>query len=145
MILTIICIAVVIISAILFIKFLCNNSKKYDVPGIVAAILLIPSLVIAIIGSLLGICNTVDYELEHAEAIEERHTICYRLEQQKNVDDIEKSYIINGGVYNDVVEFNAKVRRDNKFGKNPWVNWFNGWAYADIEEIPVVDYLTGSD
>lgn len=94
-----------------------------------------------IFGTAFGILNTVTYDTDHANAIEEYNTIVYRLEKQEKLDT--NYYNINGGVYADALEFNKKVRHYKKYGANPWTNWFHGWAYEGLEEIDIIKYSGG--
>lgn len=103
-----------------------------DAVAIVFGLIAVLCSMVMTLGILLGISHGINYELNLANATEERASIEYRLELQ---NDYDTSILVNGGVYKDAVEFNAKVRSDNKWGKNPWTNWYHGWAYAGLEEI----------
>lgn len=88
------------------------------------------------IGTGSGIHNIANYEVEHGIAIQEREAIVYRLEKQES--ELRNEYTVNGGVYQDAIEFNKKVKMNKKWGTNPFTNWYSGWAYADLEEIEIV-------
>lgn len=59
--------------------------------------------------------------------IEQRNAIEYRLEQC----DKDANVMINGGVYNDIVEYNNTIRKYKKWTHNPWVGWF--WSHGPAE------------
>lgn len=61
-----------------------------------------------------------------------RHeAIEYRLEQCEE----DTNVIVNGGVYNDLIEYNAEVRRHKRWTHDPWVGWFYSDGPAELEYI----------
>lgn len=135
MIITILLFALAIVVTIIFFVALKDDFFD-DFPTIflLIAVILTP----AIIGAFLGIANHVDFEIDRANALDERAAIVYRLEQQTNDEGAAGNISINGGVYEDALKFNDRVRRQNKWGTNPWTNWFCGWAYVGLEEIEIM-------
>ena len=65
------------------------------------------------------------------DLIAKREAIEYRLEQC----DEDTNVIVNGGVYNDLVEYNAEVRRHKRWTHDPWVGWFYPDGPAELEYI----------
>ena len=83
-----------------------------------------------------GLARAINYDLDRQAAVEARETIVYRLEQQAD-DELDRNLVVNGGVYQDALEFNKSVRLQKKWGANPWFNWFVGWEYLGLEEIEI--------
>ena len=63
--------------------------------------------------------------------IAKREAIEYRLEQC----DEDANIMVNGGVYEDLVEYNEEVRRHKRWTHDPWVGWFYSDGPADLEYI----------
>ena len=63
--------------------------------------------------------------------IAKRDAIMYRLEQC----DEDNNVMINGGVYEDLIEYNAEVRRHKRWTHDPWVGWFYSDGPAELEYI----------
>ena len=63
--------------------------------------------------------------------IAQREAIEYRLEQCEE----DTNVMINGGVYDDLVEYNAEVRRHKRWTHDPWVGWFYSDSPAELEYI----------
>ena len=63
--------------------------------------------------------------------IEQRNAIEYRLEQC----DKDTNIMVNGGIYNDIVEYNNTIRKYKKWTHNPWVGWFWADGPAELEYI----------
>lgn len=70
--------------------------------------------------------------LEYQNTLQQHDAIVYRLEQTKN----DKNLLINGGVYDDIVEYNNKIREYKKWKHNFWLNWFYP---ADIDELEYIE------
>lgn len=115
-----------------------NVYKAPEWVGIAGCVLLFAGMIVVIIGGGLGIGHSIDYDLAREDAIEQREVIVYRLEQQANSDARSGEITINGGAYEDVRKFNQRVRYQNKWGTNPWFNWFVGWDYVGLEEIDIL-------
>ena len=65
------------------------------------------------------------------DLIAKREAIEYRLEQC----DEDTNIVVNGGVYNDLIEYNAEVRRHKRWAHDPWVGWFYSDGPAELEYI----------
>ena len=63
--------------------------------------------------------------------VAQREAIEYRLEQCEE----DANVMINGGVYDDLIEYNAEVRRHKRWTHDPWVGWFYSDGPADLEYI----------
>lgn len=63
--------------------------------------------------------------------IAQREAIEYRLEQC----DEDTNIMINGGVYEDLLEYNAEVRRHKRWTHDPWVGWFYSDSPAELDYI----------
>lgn len=132
MIITIICVAVFIASVVgaVVLGKVCWD----DTPSVLCLCLATLIALPMFLGIAIGIKNNVGYEIDHRVALEKREAIVRRIEQQENSCD---SIIVNGGYYMEIVEYNAKIYSDNKWGKNPWTSWYHGWDYADIDPIVI--------
>lgn len=77
-------------------------------------------------------------EIEYENMVAQKTAIEYRLNQ---IDTNNQNVLVNGGIYNDILEYNAKLRSIKKWGKNPWTNWF----YVDkITELDYIELANGS-
>lgn len=85
-------------------------------------------LVIVILGSVCAIANN---EIYYQNMLEEKAAIEFRLD---NIDK-DTNLIVNGGIYNDVVEFNNKLREYKTWTHNFWI----GWMYED--KPAEIDYI----
>ena len=63
--------------------------------------------------------------------IAKRDAIMYRLEQCNE----DTNVMVNGGVYEDLIEYNAEVRRYKRWTHDPWVGWFYSDGPAELEYI----------
>ena len=119
-----------LIGLILFLKY----HKDWEHEGATETgitLMFIGGLVIFICG-ILCLCFAATADLDYANMVEKRDAIIYRLEQIEN----EENLLVNGGVYDDIVEYNNEVRKYKKYGSsNPWTNWFNP---APIDKL---DYI----
>ena len=74
-----------------------------------------------------SILNDVEYQQE----LNKRNAIVYRLEHLDN----EENLLVNGGVYEDVVEFNNNLLTYKTWTHNPWI----GYMFTD--KIAELDYI----
>ena len=77
---------------------------------------------IGIIGISCIIENTTAPKI-YADMAQEREAIEYRLDRLED----DSNFTVNGGVYNDLVEYNNKLRSYKLYTHNFWI----GWLYAD--------------
>ena len=134
MILTILLLVLIAIGVVLAIV---GGVIDEEVPLTIGVILVIVSLIPAVLGVCFGIDANVNADINRQKALDERAAIVRRVELQEMAIDENGSLVVNGGLYDDIIEFNDKVRKDNRWGTNPWTNWYRGWEYAGLEEIPV--------
>ena len=131
MLIFVICGIIFAIGLILFLKY---RKDYWEHEGAITtgiAFMLISGAIVLICG-ILCLCFAATADLDYANMVEKRDAIIYRLEQIEN----EKSLLVNGGVYDDIVEYNSEVRKYKKYGSsNPWTNWFNP---APIDKL---DYI----
>jgi hypothetical protein len=51
---------------------------------------------------------------------------------------MEENITGNEMLYNDIVEFNNKLRAEKKWAFNPWTDWFNNKDIASIDYIELL-------
>ena len=94
---------------------------------------------IVIGGAVLVVCGIIclcvnadiNADLEYQNMLLERKSIEYRLEQAKT----ENSFMTNGGVYYDAVQFNNDLRAYKTYTNNFWVGLFWADKPAELEYI----------
>ena len=79
----------------------------------------------------LGINADINVDLEYQNMLLERKSIEYRLEQAESED----SFMTNGGVDYDAVQFNNQLRAYKTYTHNFWAGWFWGDKPAELEYI----------
>lgn len=93
------------------------------------------------LGSICVICATtgiidaaINNDIRTENLVEQRNVIEYRLDQS----DKDTNIMVNGGVYQDIVEYNNTIRKYKKWSNNLWVNWFwsKGPAALEYIELP---------
>lgn len=86
-----------------------------------------------IVCSIMCLCINADInaDLEYQNMLLERKSIEYRLEQAESED----SFMTNGGVYYDAVQFNNNLRAYKTYTHNFWVGWFWIDKPAELEYI----------
>ena len=120
-----------VIGLILFLKYR-KESWKHEGAVTTGFFFIAVSSVVMVICGILCLIFAATADLDYANMVEKRDAIIYRLEQIEN----EKNLLINGGVYDDIVEYNNEVRKYKKYGSsNLWTNWFNP---APIDKL---DYI----
>ena len=75
------------------------------------------------------IINRIDYDIDYQNVLYEREVLEYRLDHR------EDNFPGNEMLYDDIVNFNNKLRSQKKWANNPWTNWFNN------EKIAALDYI----
>ena len=105
----------------------------------------VSAVICIMVGSICVICTTigiigaaVNNDIRTENLVEQRNVIEYRLEQC----DKDTNIMINGGIYNDIVEYNNTIRKYKKWTHNPWVGWFWADGPAELEYIEL--YNEGS-
>ena len=88
--------------------------------------------VIIVCGIMCLIINSeVATEMEYQNMLLERTSIEYRLKQAET----ENSFLTNGGIYYDAVQFNNDLRAYKTYTHNFWVGWFWMDKPAELEYI----------
>lgn len=102
-------------------------------------------IIISMIGAFLGIMMLIPFivfctsatiiqineEIDFQNTIYEKKTIEYRLEHK------EDNLVGNEWLYNDIIDFNNRLRSEKYWSSNPWTNWF----YNDrVAEIGYIEY-----
>ena len=91
----------------------------------------------AIGGALVVICGiaciacSVSNDIEYEQELNKRDAIMYRLEHLDN----EENLLVNGGVYEDVVEFNNNLLTYKTWTHNPWIGCFLPDKVAELDYI----------
>ena len=83
----------------------------------------------------LGNNYTISAEKEYQDLVHTKEIIEYRLENFDKEDNVT----VNGGVYNDVIEYNNKIREYKMYTYDFW----QGWFYAD--KPAELDYIIPSE
>jgi hypothetical protein len=91
------------------------------------------SSAVIIICGIICLCINADIniDLEYQNMLLERKSIEYRLERAESED----SFMTNGGVYYDAVQFNNNLRGYKTYTHNFWVGWFWADKPAELEYI----------
>ena len=130
MIITLICFAVIIVGIALVIIGNrvddWNTSENLKLIGCMVIIIGIFASLIAV-GFIIG--NVTTCELDYQNFLHEKEILEYRIEH------MEENITGNEMLYNDIVEFNNKLRSVKKWVSNPWTNWFNNQNVASIDYI----------
>ena len=101
-------------------------------------ILFVASLGIIVCGIVIGILN-LNADIDYTNMVEKRDAILYRLEQI----DSNENLLVNGGVYDDIIDYNSTVRSYKKYGgDNFWTGWFNP---APINELEYIELRPGKE
>lgn len=75
-------------------------------------------------------------DVDYQNMLHKREMLEYRIEH------MEENITGNEMLYNDIVEFNNKLRSTKKWANNPWTSWFNNQDVASIDYI-VLENLSG--
>ena len=78
-----------------------------------------------------AICEAVNAPSDYTRLVETKKMIEYRIDNLDNKDN----YMVNGGVYDDIIEYNSEIREYKRFGNNFWV----GIMYDD--DIAALDLI----
>lgn len=100
------------------------SSEGWFIGSLVSGAFAAISILLMLIGGIDTICTD---ELVYEKMVEKKTAIEYRLE---HLDD-ENSYMTNGGVYEDLVEYNNELRDLKYWANSFWVGWFNPDKAAD--------------
>ena len=91
------------------------------------------------IGSIITLCsiifvliNVTTYDVDYQNMLHTKEMLEYR------IDHMEENITGNEMLYNDIVEFNNKLRAEKKWALNPWTDWFNNKDIASIDYIELL-------
>ena len=131
MIITLIFIGIFIAGIVLLI--ISNSSKiSYSARDIIRYIGVMCLLLGGIMGIVTGgisIGTAINADIDYEKTIYERDVLEYRLEH------LSENMTGNELLYNDIVEFNNRLRHTKKWADSPWISWFFNQKIADIEYI----------
>ena len=128
MIITLIIISVIVIGIILLL--ISENKKihwsKRDAISFTGALLLACGIIGCVFVTGFIIDNVTSYDLDYQNAMHEKEMLEYRIEH------MEENITGNEMLYNDIVEFNNKLRSTKKWANNPWTSWFNNQDIVSV-------------
>lgn len=131
MIITLIFIGIFVAGIVLLI--IGNSSKiSYNARDIIMFIVVVCLLIGGILGTITGgisIGTAINADLDYEKTIYERDVLEYRLEHS------DENMVGNELLYNDIVEFNNRLRHTKEWADSPWISWFFNQKIADIEYI----------
>lgn len=84
---------------------------------------------ITFVALVLILINASTYDVEYQNMLHTKDMLEYRIEH------MEENITGNEMLYNDIVEFNNKLRAEKKWALNPWTDWFNNQDIASIDYI----------
>lgn len=131
MIITLIFIGIFVAGIVLLI--IGNSSKiSYNARDIICNIGIICLVLGGIFGMITGgisAATAINADLDYENTIYERDVLEYRLEHS------DENMVGNELLYNDIVEFNNRLRHTKEWADKPWISWFFNQKIADIEYI----------
>ena len=132
MIITLIGLALLVIGIISAIVYAKVNFKSWKVRDRIEWIkfpALFIGLIITTVSITLIIINATIYDVDYQNMLHTKEMLEYR------IDHMEENITGNEMLYNDIVEFNNKLRAEKKWALNPWTDWFNNKDIASIDYI----------
>ena len=69
----------------------------------------------------------------YTDLVEKRELVEYRLEQISN----DKNLLVNGGTYEDLLDYNSTIRSYKTYSDNFWIGWFYADNIAKLDYIPL--------
>lgn len=87
--------------------------------------------VLAIVIGVCALCEATEAPSDYTRLVETKQMIEYRIDNLDNEDN----YMVNGGVYDDIIEYNTEIREYKRFSNNFWV----GIMYDD--DIAALDLI----
>ena len=115
--------------------FICDYSwrkiswKIRNVLQNIGIIFTIIGFVVSLIAVAFIIGNNISYDLNYQNTLHEKEMLEYRIEH------MEENLTGNEMLYNDIVEFNNRLRSTKKWANNPWTSWFNNKQIASLDYI----------
>lgn len=120
-----------ILILLLIVSIILWKTEDYDIKDFLG---MIGTVVCIFAIGVVGICCIVENATApkiYADMAQEREAIEYRLDK---VED-DSNFTVNGGVYNDLVEYNNKLRSYKLYTHNFWVGWFYADTPAELDYI----------
>lgn len=105
--------------------------REFDWWGEIFFYIAIFSIIALVILTPMAIIENACADKFYTDLVEERELIEYRLEQIDN----DKNLLVNGGTYEDLLDYNSTIRTYKTYSDNFWI----GWLYAD--KIAELDYI----
>lgn len=139
MLITILFIAILIIGiSMLGIWKYLDYKAKYSAPdslGFLGIIISLISFAVLIVFCIIIAVVQITKERDYEQALYEKQIIEYRIEKE------DENIVGNELLYNDIVEFNNKLRTSKRYANDIWINWFYNDKIATIEyiEIPCIN------
>lgn len=125
----------VVLILLFIIFYIIFNRTDIEVLMFVAAACLALGLGLTVVYGIAKIVTTINNEITYQNMLEQKTAIEYRLNKINNDENV----LVNGGVYNDLVEYNNELRKYKK-----WSN--NFWTKGLIESKPAeLDYIVLGD
>lgn len=88
---------------------------------------------LAIVVGVCAISEAVEAPSDYTRLVETKKMIEYRIDNLDNEDN----YMVNGGVYDDIIEYNSEIREYKRFGDNFWI----GMMYDDdIAALELIEF-----
>jgi hypothetical protein len=129
--------AIFIIGLILALIF--KESWRYDTLETMGQVAMFVSGISILVCGLVCLAMLGTAETDYQNMVDKRDAIEYRLEQIENGENL----LVNGGVYDDIIEYNAEVRKYKAYGSsNFWTNWFNP---APIDKLDYIEFKPGKE
>lgn len=123
---------ILLIGIVLFvIGFFWYRQDDLSISAIFLAVLGCVAIIVSLIA---GIYHLSANEIEYQNMVECKEAIEYRLDML----DKDINIMVNGGVYDDLVNYNNKLRGYKTYSNNFWIGWFvtNKAAELDYIELP---------
>lgn len=127
-----VCIITLLVSVIgIIIIVLENKSVIAEAWGVVGIVVLTAGIILTLVlgAYAVGVAAKVGIGTEYQNMLFERETIVYRIDKEK------ENIVGNELLYNDIIEFNNKVRKEKNGVDNWWISWFYNKDIAKIEYI----------
>ena len=106
-----------------------NHYYVHDLINITSYVVSIFSTAIFIVAISFATANSITKETNFQNMLYEKQVIEYRIENK------ESNVVGNEMLYNDIVAFNNKLRKEKKWATNPWTNVFWNGKIASIDYI----------
>lgn len=107
---------------------------RYDIQeifGISGTVICVAAIVIISMGCIIV---NITAPKTYADMAQEREAIEYRLDK---IED-DSNFTVNDGVYNDLVEYNNKLRGYKLYTHNFWVGWFYADTPAELDYVELI-------